>query len=294
MRLSDVYPVTETLEPVPLAEVAAAEAELGFRFPTGYAEFMAALGRGEFNGFVNVFAPQDVRASVAQHRQTMEQYPEFWSEGNLVLNGEERRRSILLANTIDGDMFVFLPSLPDTLYLLPRHNNLTYRVGEGLFEALDWFFTSGEYVAPAHTSFRYFEPFSNRGYVNLWNGPSVRAGQPTLSYEPVRDWLLERHPPTHLILSPEPAGMPPDLQAMAIGVEMGSEIRFINPDDARYLHAFYREFGGFASCYENLGEETVTIQIRHDAGAESDSLRQFVAHLQANGFQVMEQGVNKG
>lgn len=297
MELSHVYLVSSALNLVLAEQVAAAEAQLGTSFPTGYLEFMTRLGSGEYSTFISVHSPEVAVGQLAQHQNTMAQYPQFWEEGVAVLNQEQRHRSIPLASTMDGDAFVFLPAAPDVIYLLPHHSDCIFVADHGLFEALEWFFSSGDYMARASTGFRYFEPHRNRGYTNLNNWRSLSQNSSSLSFDQFKNWLTGLRLHNHLLSNSgeHPAAGQKDQQnnpLVGYLSETGA-VAWVDHSQARDFMAFFQEFGGYVACYEGAGVGDLTVQIRFDAQSNSSTLRKILGHLQSNGFLVTEQGTSK-
>lgn len=62
----------------------------------------------------------------------------FWELGEEVLSKQKAVESIKIADTIDGDVMIFHPSNSAELFILPRHDDMLYRIGNTLYEALDW------------------------------------------------------------------------------------------------------------------------------------------------------------
>ncbi len=72
----------------PSAEVDAAEAQLGIRFPSGYREYVTRFGEGVLGGsYVRIYPPRRILSgnnNVAEWRQRIDKYW-FWDGGSNVL-----------------------------------------------------------------------------------------------------------------------------------------------------------------------------------------------------------------
>jgi hypothetical protein len=157
--LDDILRVSSRLRPVDAAAVDHAEATLGTRFPTGYRELMMRLGEGDLGHFVRVYPPHRVLASQAGWRARIAEYW-FWESDDETLR-ERVCDGVVLGDTFDGDELCFHRSDPDTLILLPRHDDAAYQLGPGLLAALDWVLGSGVIVSqePGPVA---FEPWLGR------------------------------------------------------------------------------------------------------------------------------------
>lgn len=145
MELDDILPVSRRLRPVAAAAIEHAEDVLGTRFPTGYRDLMTQLGEGDLGHFVRVYPPHRVLASQAEWRARVAEYW-FWESDDETLP-DRVREGVVLADTFDGDELCFHRDDPDTLILLPRHDDAAYQLGPGLLAALEWVLGSGVIVA---------------------------------------------------------------------------------------------------------------------------------------------------
>jgi hypothetical protein len=146
------------------AEVDAAEAQLGMRFPTGYREYVTKFGEGVLGGsYIRIYPPHRILGGTSnnllQWRQRISGYW-FWDLGRDVLTKEEALQSVIIGDTLDGDELIVHPSNPDRVFVLPRNRREIYVAGDGLAEAIEWLCGSGTLTEPFDE--RNFEPFNTR------------------------------------------------------------------------------------------------------------------------------------
>jgi hypothetical protein len=160
MNRFDSLSPSAALTPVPEAEVADLEAELGFVFPTGYREFITKFGRGVLGGLVRIYTPADIRSgpcNIEEWRKRIDEYW-FWDAGANVLTKPRALQSIIVGDTVGGDELIFHPDEPDRLYVLPHDfEEIWVASTTGLDEAADWFFKSGVIDEPFEDD--RFEPY---------------------------------------------------------------------------------------------------------------------------------------
>jgi hypothetical protein len=117
------------------AEVDAAEAKLGIRFPTGYREYVTRFGVGVLGGcYIRIYPPHRILSgtnNLDEWRQRIDEYW-FWDDGREVLTKEKALRSVIIGDTLDGDELIVHPSNPERIYVLPRHSEQIYVAGHGL------------------------------------------------------------------------------------------------------------------------------------------------------------------
>lgn len=145
------------------AEVDAAEAQLGVRFPTGYRDYVTQLGEGVLGGtYVRIYPPRRILGgpnNVLEWRQRIAQYW-FWDDGSDVLTRGMALQSVIIGDTMDGDELVVHPGNPERVLVLPRHSGSIHVAGNGLAEAIEWLCSSGTLTEPFDE--RNFEPFDSR------------------------------------------------------------------------------------------------------------------------------------
>jgi len=146
-----------------VAEVDAAEAKIGARFPLGYREYVTRFGEGVLGGsYVRIYPPRRILNglnNLEEWRARIEEYW-FWEDGCEILTKEQALESVIVGDTVDGDELLFHPNNPDRLVVLPRNSESIFVAGDGLPEAIDWLCSSGT-LTEAFAE-RDFEPFDSR------------------------------------------------------------------------------------------------------------------------------------
>ena len=164
MKLEDIRITKQPLYRATDSEVNAAEASLDVRFPSGYRAYVTALGEGclEAGGSIRVFPPWRILYGKLNDREWKEFVQEywFWDESPEVLTRARASASIIVGDTVSGNALIFLPEEPDWLYVLPHEEERVYKIGPGLFEALDWLCKTGVLAEPAEEL--RFDPFDSR------------------------------------------------------------------------------------------------------------------------------------
>jgi hypothetical protein len=139
------------------AEVSAAEASLGTRFPAGFRAWMTTLGCGILSELVRVYGVPRLLEMIVETQARWREYY-FWDSSRDLLPKQVVLESIIVADTLDGDEVIFHPSNPDALYLLPRHTERICWIGARFEDALEWLCTSGVVSQPVGSLS--FEPSS--------------------------------------------------------------------------------------------------------------------------------------
>jgi hypothetical protein len=145
------------------AEVDAAEAQLGVRFPTGYREYVTRFGEGVLGGsYLRIYPPHRILSgpnNVLEWRRRIDEYW-FWDDGRDVLTKEAALQSVIIGDTVDGDELVVHPGNPERILVLPRDSGEIHACGDGLPAAIEWLCSSGALTAAFDE--RNFEPFDSR------------------------------------------------------------------------------------------------------------------------------------
>jgi hypothetical protein len=147
----------------PPAEVDAAEAQLGIRFPSGYREYVTQFGEGVLGGsYVRIYPPRRILSgtnNLAEWRQRIDHYW-FWDGGSGVLTKEQALESVIIGDTAEGDELIVHPDNPERVCVLPRDSEDICVAGDGLPAAIEWLCSSGTLTEPFTE--RNFEPFDSR------------------------------------------------------------------------------------------------------------------------------------
>jgi hypothetical protein len=116
------------------------------------------LGRGVLSGFVRVYIPELLRSGETSVGAWRERIAAFWlwDEDPGRLTRSRGLECIRIADTLNGDEFVFHPSEPDRLLALGRGDFRVHDAGHGLLAALDWALRSGKLTGRIRS--RTFEP----------------------------------------------------------------------------------------------------------------------------------------
>lgn len=166
----DFYLVHDELRRSTDAELDAAEAALRVRLPESYRDLMTTLGEGVISDQLRVVPATQLEEMQRLYR-TIIQEAWFFEESDGALTQADALESIMIADTLDGDLVVFHPK-SRRLHVLPRDDESTYDVGTSIQDVVDWFQDSGVLWAPH--PFRYFE--SSVGPTEAVNGRGNRAG----------------------------------------------------------------------------------------------------------------------
>lgn len=149
-------------------EVDAVEAKLNVSFPAGYKEYVTTLGFGEYCNYIRIEMPSKILSGHEEHKKFLDEYW-FWELGEEILPKEKAVESVKIADTVDGDVIIFHPSNSKELYVLPHSDDTLYKIGNNLYEAIDWlcvernFDTGG--VGETHEQ-RYFVPDNPFAYTH--------------------------------------------------------------------------------------------------------------------------------
>lgn len=137
--LNDVLLVNPSqVRPASADGIAEAESMLGVRMPPGYAAYMERLGEGALGHFVRVHEPAKLPALTLDWRVRIKEYW-FWDTSEAGVAPESlQERGVVVADSFDGDELCFDPADPETLFVLPRDEDLARRVGPGFIAAVDW------------------------------------------------------------------------------------------------------------------------------------------------------------
>jgi hypothetical protein len=139
-------------QPVPEAALERLQVEAATTLPAGYDEMMRTLGPGTLGTKVRVQGPEAILQNTKAWRERVAQYW-FWGDGPL-LSKAAAQSAFVIADTLDGDELVFLPSDPKTLLLLPREDEEVRLISKtGLLSALTRLVASESGRVPAKLTY---------------------------------------------------------------------------------------------------------------------------------------------
>lgn len=131
----EILEVTGAPHPATKRALERLRAGLAKQLPDGYEDMMRAVGPGVLRHTVRVHGPRQILGEVAEWRRRIKKYW-FWGKGPL-LSKSAAQKAVRIADTLDGDELVFVPSEPDTLLMLPREDEEVQLLSRtGLLSAL--------------------------------------------------------------------------------------------------------------------------------------------------------------
>ncbi len=149
-------------------EVKTVETSISVSFPDGYKEYVTTLGFGEYCNFIRINMPSVILSDYKEYQNFLDEYW-FWEMGEDLLPKEKAIESIKLGDTVDGDVIIFHPSNSNEIYVLPRHDDMLYKIGGNLYEAIDWLCVERKsetgFVGETHEK-RYFVPDNPFAYTH--------------------------------------------------------------------------------------------------------------------------------
>jgi hypothetical protein len=118
-------------------EVRAVESAARFSFPEGYREYVTTLGRGQYCNYIRIHMPAEILSGYREYQTFLAEYW-FWDLGNEIISKERAIESVNIGDTVDGDVILFHPSNSNELFVLPRNDDTSHRIGANLYDAIDW------------------------------------------------------------------------------------------------------------------------------------------------------------
>jgi hypothetical protein len=112
-----------------------------------YETFVMKYGHSEIGGMICVFAPNDILERLDEFRERWEEYF-LWDNDDSALSEEEMRECFPLAETINGDQFVFKTKEKSGIYYLPRDKYTIFPVGKDLQDIVNFAMLSGKLFNP--------------------------------------------------------------------------------------------------------------------------------------------------
>ena len=263
----NTYLVTDKLETFTHEDVDAVEAALGTRFPVGYREYVTTLGRGEYCSYINVFPPQEIVENQTGGKPPLQEFCHSWDGAEFGITPERLAKSVMIANSINGDWIVFEASLPETIYILPSDESVMHKV-EALTDVLTWL-----YEPEGNARFRFFISAISQQEQKHISIPRDLD----LSYEEFRDWLsaLKKHDRWEETIQPGTA-----LSDTGYGLLTGGKIQFAQPGDEKHFQAFFKCFGGDVLCYGDIFGR-LNLQVAYDSTKYDETAAKIAAFLQA-------------
>lgn len=152
-----------------VGEVKSVESQLNVRFPNGYEEYVTTLGFGDYCSYIRIDMPSKVLSGYKDYQEFLNEYW-FWDLSKETFSKQRALESIILGSTVDGDAMMFHPSNRKELFVLPRHDDISYCIGSDLYEAIDWLCVSRHNpdsgrVGETHDR-RYFVPDNPYAYTH--------------------------------------------------------------------------------------------------------------------------------
>lgn len=135
-------------------EILACEKTLNIVFDQDYKEYVLKYGSGILGGtYVRMYLPETIIMTNEDWKSRITEYW-FWDEGKEILTKEEVLNSVRVGDTFDGDEIILLKN---EYFILPRHSEMIYKLGNTLEEMITWLCSSG--ILTDAFSEREFEPF---------------------------------------------------------------------------------------------------------------------------------------
>ena len=111
------------------------EKSLGAPLPSGYRALMERFGKGILGGRVRVYPPGRVTKELPEWRARVQRYW-FWGSDPL-FDKKAAKKAVCIADTMDGDEFVYALAQPNTIFMLPREEeHVVLLATTGLLAAL--------------------------------------------------------------------------------------------------------------------------------------------------------------
>jgi hypothetical protein len=123
------------------------ERRMNLSLPAGYIEFITTLGAGYFGSCLRVYAPKQIERDILEWRERIDKYW-FWDQGCQILTKQKSLESVVFADTVGGDEFIFHPKISGKIFVLPRESEAIFEAGDSLWSMIDWLETSGILYPP--------------------------------------------------------------------------------------------------------------------------------------------------
>jgi len=149
-------------------EVDSAETELGCNLPAGYRDYVTTFGLGEYCSYIRIDMPSALLSEYKNYQRFLDEYW-FWDLGKGILTKQRAIESIKFGGTDIGDTLIFHPTNPGEIFVLPRQDDMLYKIGTDLYEVIDWLCTDHSYptgfVGEEHR-LQYFVPHNPFAYTH--------------------------------------------------------------------------------------------------------------------------------
>lgn len=147
-QLSDIVLANRDLVLFGQSDIDNIEQTLGARLQTDYVEFVKRFGTGSFCAVLRIHEPKVLikRAADQKSDQLKRLLGIFSNAKEITANGIDAADLFEIATSIDGDSIY--ASKKSGYLVVPRHRN-TLSLCKTFAQALDWFWSSGEYWSPA-------------------------------------------------------------------------------------------------------------------------------------------------
>jgi hypothetical protein len=140
--LTEIYVESDIYKSADIQEVTDLDAQINYRLPKGYDEFITTYGSGTISDFFHILSPHGILEITESWNDTL--ICDFWQyTSDFTFNIQ--KESYILGYTIDSDLFVFHPNI-EGIYCLPRHDDHIYFTGKTFYETLFWIKNSGVLV----------------------------------------------------------------------------------------------------------------------------------------------------
>jgi hypothetical protein len=144
-----------------MVEVESLEQHLGFSLLSGYREFITRFGEGDYCDLFRIYPPARIREEYALHREFLREheYHQFFKGSDSVLSKKQLQECILIGDSHDGDYIEYHPSMPDKLFVLPRHDDKIHILKADFRDLHIWIWTEPR--------LKIFIPWQDRAYLSF-------------------------------------------------------------------------------------------------------------------------------
>jgi hypothetical protein len=108
-----------------------------------YEAFVLKYGAAEIAKMIRVYAPDDILEQYKEFRERWNTYY-HWGDSESALEDDELQECFPIADTFNGDEFIFKPGDKHGIYVLPRDEDIVYYVGQDLSDVINFAMLSGK------------------------------------------------------------------------------------------------------------------------------------------------------